>query len=107
MADQTEFCVILTTTGSIEEADRLAEGLVSAKLAACVQIVQISSRYSFKGRLYKDQEQLLLIKTRSSLYPNIEDYLRAEHSYEIPEILQLPVKSGVESYLSWMREQTI
>ena len=99
-------CVILSTTGSREEADRLAELLVSRKLAACVQISAISSVYMWQGELHRDTEFLLLIKTAASRYAEIETAIVKNHSYEVPEIVQLPVQQGLPAYLDWISENS-
>ena len=100
------YCVILTTVGSREEADKLAELLVTRKLAACVQMTSVSSLYTWKGELHREPEQLLLIKTRASLYEAVEDAIRENHSYEVPEVVQLPVERGLPAYLGWISENT-
>ena len=96
------FCVILSTTDSPAEADSLAEMLVTSKLAACVQIIPITSIYTWEEVLNKDSEYLMLIKTRAELYPKVEAAILEHHSYETPEIIQLPVASGSSGYLSWI-----
>jgi periplasmic divalent cation tolerance protein len=106
VADESEFCVVLTTTDSVEEADRLASGLVSEKLAACVQIISITSHYIWEGKTFKAPEFLLLVKTRRTAYSEIETYIRRKHSYEVPELILLPVELGIETYLNWIRENT-
>lgn len=107
MTAETEFGVALTTTNNPEEADLLAERLVSEKLAACVQIIQITSHYVWKGRAQKEPEFLLLIKSRRAVYEQIEAFLRSNHSYETPELIWLPVEAGLGDYLSWIRENTL
>jgi periplasmic divalent cation tolerance protein len=99
-------CVSLTTTGSREEAQRIAETLVSRRLAACVQIAGISSTYRWKGKVTSEPEHLLLIKTASRLYKDIESAIQELHSYEIPEIVQLPIEQGLGRYLAWIEEST-
>lgn len=100
------FCVILSTAGSQAEADRLAELLVSRRLAACVQIMPVSSCYVWKGELTRDAEFLLLIKTASHLYPQVQEAIVQNHSYEVPEVIRLPVEQGLGSYLGWIAENT-
>lgn len=100
------YCVILTTVGSLQEADSIAEMLVSRKLAACVQIAAVSSAYSWNGALQKDSEHLLLIKTVAERYDDIEAAIVAHHSYEVPEIVQLPIERGLPAYLAWIDENT-
>lgn len=99
-------CVILCTAGSREEAERLAELLVTQRLAACVQITDIASRYVWEGQLTKDAECLLLIKTRTSLYGEVQAAILANHSYAIPEIVQLPIQQGLPAYLNWLMQNT-
>lgn len=101
-----KYCVMLTTTGSQEEADRLAELLVTQRLAACVQITSIDSWYAWEGRVTHEPECLLLIKTRADLYPEVEAAVLANHSYELPEIVQIPITRGLEGYLGWIEENT-
>jgi periplasmic divalent cation tolerance protein len=103
---ETEFCVVLTTTGSRDEAERLAQGLVSRKLAACVQVIAISSFFVWEGEAQNEPEFLLLIKSRRTVFSEIETFIISNHSYEVPEILQLPVVSGSGAYLNWVRVNT-
>lgn len=100
------YCVVLTTCGARDEAERIAESLVMSRLAACVQIANISSYYNWDGELHKDPEHLLLIKTRSDRYSEVEAAIREIHSYEVPEIVQLPIERGLASYLGWIAEST-
>ena len=102
----TDYCVILTTTGSQEEADALASGLVEARLAACVQQTPIRSTYRWEGKVVKDEEILLLIKSRTGLYPLVEAWITARHSYDTPEIIMLPVADGLDAYLAWVDDET-
>ncbi len=98
--------IILTTTGSKEEADRLAEMLVSRQLAACVQVINIGSTYMWQGKITQEAEFLLLIKTASHLYSEVEKIIVENHSYEIPEIIQIPIVQGLPAYLAWIDENT-
>lgn len=102
-----EYCVVLTTAGTEEEAHRLAEGLVSRKLAACAQVMPITSYYTWQGQLHRDPEWLLLIKTTTARYGDVEAFLRDHHSYEVPEVVQVPIRQGLDRYLAWIRENTI
>lgn len=106
MPQSDDYCVILTTTGSQAEADQLAGGLVSERLAACVQITSISSFYVWNNQTHHDPEFLLLIKTTRSRYAQVEAYITQNHSYDIPEIIQLPIIDGLGSYLDWIKAQT-
>ena len=100
------YCVILATAGSPDEADRLAEMLVSRRLAACVQIANIASCYRWKGAVTKEAECLLLIKTAAHLYAAVEAAIVENHSYEVPEVIQLPIEQGLDRYLGWITENT-
>ena len=100
------YCVILTTAGSQAEAERLAEMLVSRQLAACVQIVNILSCYRWKGTVTKEAELLLLIKTATHLYAEVEAAIVENHNYEVPEVIQIPVEQGLDRYLEWISDNT-
>ncbi len=99
-------CLIMTTVGDEATADGLAEFLVSARLAACVQLLPIKSFYTWEGRLNRDSEILLLIKTRAELYAAVETALRSRHPYALPEIVQLPITAGLPEYLDWLAAST-
>lgn len=100
------FCLVMTTLSSEEKADALARQLVQARLAACVQVQAVKSFYVWKEQPCTENEWLLFIKTRSLLYPALEAFIRAHHSYETPEIVQLPITAGSPDYLGWMAAQT-
>jgi periplasmic divalent cation tolerance protein len=97
--------VVLMTAGSGEEAARLAEMLVGARLAACVQILpEMESVYRWEGEVRREPEILLLAKTTAGHFAAIEREVRALHSYETPEIIALPVSAASLSYLDWLTE---
>ena len=97
--------VVITTTETTAEAERIAEYLVEQHLAACVQILPpLRSIYRWQGKVEKSNENLLLIKTVSEKYAEIEAAIKSQHSYENPEIIALPVEFGSTNYLSWLRE---
>ena len=99
----TDKIVVLSTCGSPEEAGKIARELVSQRLAACVSIVPgVRSLYHWKGALEDSQEMLLLIKSTRELFPRLKTELSRIHSYEVPEIVTLPVEDGAERYLAWM-----
>lgn len=100
------YCVILTTTGNLQEAENMARMLVSRKLAACVQITGVSSTYMWEGELRKEPEHLLLIKARADSYDAVQAAIRESHSYEVPEIVQLPIQRGLPAYLDWIAGNT-
>ncbi|MCS7044444.1 MAG: divalent-cation tolerance protein CutA [Bryobacteraceae bacterium] len=99
----TDKIIVLTTCSSEEEAGRLARLLVEERLAACVQILApMRSVYRWRGALEESEERLLVIKSRRGLFGTLSRRLRAAHSYEVPEILAVPVIDGSEDYLLWM-----
>src|SRR5689334_3099756 len=95
--------VVLMTAGSREEAVRLADVLVSARLAACVQILpEIESVYHWKGVVERSPEILLLAKTTEENFAALETTVRSLHSYETPEIIALPITAASAPYLEWL-----
>lgn len=102
----TQACTIFTTAGSETEAEDIASALLAEKLAACVQMTPITSRYVWKGELAREEEVLLLIKTRPELFEQVRTCIRALHSYETPEVLMVPVTAGDPDYLAWLAQST-
>lgn len=96
-----EVVVVLTATSSQEEADRIAEALVRERLAACCQSSPIRSTYLWKGELCRDAEILLLAKTTTA--DRAMARIRELHSYELPEIVVVPITGGYAAYLDWVR----
>ena len=94
---------VTTTTETKEQAQTIAQHLVEAKLAACVQILgPITSIYRWKGKVENAQEWLCLIKTRDNLYAKVEAAIKSVHSYETPEIISVRIIEGSKEYLSWI-----
>ena len=104
MAETSGYSMVLTTCPNREEAGNLASLLVRGHLAACVQIIDITSYYTWKGEVNTDSEQLLIIKALSDAYEKIENLIREHHSYEVPEIVQIPIDRGFGPYLDWIGE---
>jgi periplasmic divalent cation tolerance protein len=102
----TAFCLVMTTTASEADAETLAQAIVQARLAACVQVQAIKSFYVWNDAPCATPEWLLLIKTRAARYPELEAFIREHHSYEVPEIVQLPITAGAADYLGWVAAQT-
>ena len=99
----SEPIVVLMTAASREEANQIAEVLVSARLAACVQILpEIESVYRWQGEVKREKEILILAKTVASRFDELESKVRALHSYETPEILAVPVTGSSAPYLAWL-----
>ncbi|WP_148216779.1 divalent-cation tolerance protein CutA [Phenylobacterium zucineum] len=102
----TRAIVVQTATALLEEAERIAQALLEEGLAACVQITPIRSRYVWKGRIERQDEHLLLIKTREDLFESVHGRILALHGYEQPEVIALPVSDGDPGYLAWIAEVT-
>ena len=106
-----EHCVIYITAGSNEEAESLSRGLVEEKLAFCVSTLPgIQSTYHWEGKIHVDNEILLIVKTRQDRYEALEQWVKSNHSYDVPEILSLPIQKGLPEYLNaiddWVSDQT-
>jgi periplasmic divalent cation tolerance protein len=100
------YCVVMTTMGSDDEARALCRSLVEGGLVACAQRVPIESLYRWEGELVEDRETLVLLKTRRARSPELMAALQAQHPYDVPEVLELPVTGGWPPYLRWVDEQT-
>jgi periplasmic divalent cation tolerance protein len=101
------YSIVLTTTNNLEEATKITEVLLSSKLAACVQIHQIKSYYTWQGKINIDDEQQLIIKCKTHDFEKIQLCIQENHSYEIPEIIQIPISDGLPAYLQWIDQVTI
>jgi len=103
----TDAVIILVTAGSEAEAELIAKALVEERLAACVNILSpIRSVYRWEGKVSDDREWLLLIKTRAERFAAVEDKVKALHSYQVPEVIALPIVAGAEGYMHWLRAET-
>jgi periplasmic divalent cation tolerance protein len=102
---ESKYALVTTTCADENEADRLAMVLLAQKLAACVQMSAVDSRYVWKGELCADREILLIIKCRRDCYADIERAILDNHSYELPEILMTPIEGGYKKYLEWIDDE--
>ena len=101
----SERVVALSTVGSPEDAERIARALVERRLAACVNVVPgVVSIYRWKGGLQREEERLLVIKTRSEKLAALREALVSLHPYELPELVALPIVDGHPPYLGWIDE---
>lgn len=99
--------VILVTTENQEEAVKIGEKMVHAKLAACANILPgIQSIYRWKGKVSKAQEVLLILKSTKPRYRALEKAIKEMHAYDIPEIIALPVTEGFDRYIGWVCRET-
>jgi periplasmic divalent cation tolerance protein len=103
----TDKIVVFCTCANTEEAAKIARLLVEKRLAACVNILpQIRSIYRWQGAIEDSTEVLLLVKSKRELFEQLRNEIAAAHSYEVPEVIALPIVDGAESYLQWMDRQT-
>ena len=103
--DNTSAIVVLITASSTEEAENIAKSLVEDKLVACVNIIpQITSIYWWEGKICKDEEVMLISKTKQSLFTAVMDRVKFLHSYEVPEIISFPISKGSPEYLNWIEK---
>ena len=101
------FRIVLTTCGSLSEARRIGRKAVEKRLAACANIVpRIESIYRWKGNLERSSEILVIMKTTARQLKRLERHIEAEHSYELPEFVVLPLTAGSRKYFQWIEEST-
>jgi periplasmic divalent cation tolerance protein len=100
----TDKIIVLVTCGSRKEARKIARALVGQRLAACVSEigVPIASTYRWKGKVESAKEFLLFVKTTKKRFAAVRDEVRKLHSYEVPEIIALPIAAGSRTYLDWI-----
>jgi periplasmic divalent cation tolerance protein len=102
-----EHCQVVTTIDSREAADRLARGAVAGRVAACAQVLgPIASTYRWNGRIESAEEWQVTFKTTTGRYESLEEHIREQHSYDVPEILCSPVIAGNPAYLQWLSAET-
>ena len=100
--------MVLSTCNSSQVASSLAEELVNNKLAACVNIVdKVESVYQWQGKITRDKEFLLIIKTQKLLFSQVEQTIQKVHDYELPEIIAVPIEAGEKNYLNWIQSSTL
>jgi periplasmic divalent cation tolerance protein len=102
----TDKIVVLVTCGSAREARRIARSLVEQRLAACVNILEVPVRsiYRWKEKVESAREMLLIIKSSRKRFVALQNAIRKLHSYDMPEIIALPIEKGSRDYLAWLAE---
>jgi len=102
----TDKVVVLVTCGSAKEARRIARAVIEERLAACVNIIgaRVESIYRWKGRVESAKEFLLVMKTLRGRLPLLQRKIMELHSYDVPEIIALPIVAGSREYLAWLAE---
>ena len=102
----TEYSIVFTTCADKESAKAIAMLLVEKRLAACVQMIPIESIYIWEDKICDDSETALLIKSKTALFEEISTAIKDNHSYEVPEIIQIPITAGHSDYLKWIDGNT-
>jgi periplasmic divalent cation tolerance protein len=102
----TEYIQIYTTTENKDDAGIIAETVVKKRLAACAQVVgPITSTYWWKGTIEEAEEWLCIMKSRKDLFDRLEEAILDVHSYDVPEIVAVPIVIGSQSYLQWLNKE--
>ena len=105
--ETARYIIVLITSDSIEETDHIARLLLEKKKVACVNIVRgIDSYFWWEGKPDSARENLLIAKSKASLLPDIIDLVRKMHSYDVPEVIALPIIGGNQDYLEWIDQTT-
>ncbi len=99
----TDFVIVLCTA-PVGGSESIARALVEERLAACVNVSQVKSYFTWEGKLSQDNEELMIIKTKRRMIGSLEKRIKELHSYQLPEIIVLPIKEGDEAYLRWITE---
>ncbi len=97
-----EYCIVITTYADESNGEKIIDALLAERLAACVQVMPITSFYRWQGKMNRDAEKLVLIKTKTSLYTKVQESILANHAYDTPEIIQVPITNGFPGYLDWI-----
>lgn len=100
------FVVVSTTVADLKAARALARGVLCNRLAACVHVLPVQSAYWWKGKIENSREFRLEAKTRLALAEPLQRFIRANHAYEVPEIVATPVLQGLPDYLKWIETET-
>ncbi len=102
-----EYIQITTTTDKKREAEDIAKKLIEKRLVSCAQILgPIKSIYWWKGRIEESEEWMIFFKTKKGLFKKVESAIKEIHSYEVPEIIAVPILEGSKDYLNWIESET-
>ena len=104
--DDDALLLVLTTLATRDEALALGRAMVEARLAACAQVEAVASVYRWQGALQQGDEWRLLLKTTAARYPALETALRAQHPYELPALVAVPVAAAAASFAAWVVAET-
>jgi periplasmic divalent cation tolerance protein len=100
-----EHLIILVTASSDVQARRIARKLLQDKLAACVNFVPVDSMFVWKGEIQEEEEVLMIIKSRSEVFDDLMNTVKAIHTYDTPEIIGMPIVLGSDDYLKWINHE--
>jgi periplasmic divalent cation tolerance protein len=101
----TDYCIVITTFSDDSNGKKIVDALIEQRLAACIQVIPMQSFYHWKGQVNCDEEKLMLIKTKRSLYEKVQDSIVANHDYDTPEIIQVSIQDGFPGYLNWIADE--
>ncbi|MGQ9617798.1 MAG: divalent-cation tolerance protein CutA [Candidatus Aminicenantia bacterium] len=108
MSEKSEFILVITTIPDAEKGEEIAKKLVEERVSACVTVIPAyASFYWWEEKIERQQEFILFIKTKSSLYEKLENMILSLHPYTLPEIIAIPIVEGSKSYLNWLKKETI
>jgi len=100
---QNTYVIVMVTTASKQEAENIAQHLLEKRLIACANIIgPVSSLFHWSGKIEKAEEYLIFMKSRKDLFEKLAETVKALHSYEVPEIIVLPIVEGSKAYLDWL-----
>jgi periplasmic divalent cation tolerance protein len=100
---QNAYIIVMVTTANKQEAENIAQRLLKERLIACANIIgPVSSLFHWAGKIEKAEEYLIFMKSREDLFEKLAETVKALHSYEVPEILVLPIVEGSRAYLDWL-----
>jgi periplasmic divalent cation tolerance protein len=98
-----DYVIVLVTTSNEQEAEKIIRRLLDEKLIACANIISpVSSHFHWSGKIEKAEECLVLMKSREDLFEKLAETVKSLHSYEVPEILALPIINGSKTYIDWL-----
>jgi periplasmic divalent cation tolerance protein len=105
MSTKTDFIIVLITTANKAEAEKISQALLEKKLIACANIINpVVSFFNWSGKVDVCEECLVVMKSRVDLFAELAECVKSLHSYEVPEVLALPIIGGARPYLDWMGE---